>query len=213
MPVRMAPGVLTRSSPRAMPVVAVRPRPWSRARRWLRAAVTWFDPGRCRRSARRRDPARGQRPELAAGSGRRSPGSTPGDADGPHAGAIPPAANVPSSPPAPGGGHLVRPRAMPAIRTSAAPGVRLAIDAGPHGPGRGHRVEPPGAVTWFDPGRCRRSRSGSGAALNSPPAPGGGHRVRAPGDADGPDGGAVPAVVTWFDPGRWRRSARRPPRA
>ena len=87
----------------------------------------------------------------------------------------------------PGRGHRVRPRAMPAIRTSAAPAVRLAIDAGPHGSGRGHRVRPratpairtsarsrprprtrarrrcrsvrPRAVaTRFDPGRCRRSR-------------------------------------------------------
>ena len=35
-----------------------RPRPWSRARRRLRAAVTGLDPGRCWRSARRRDPGR-----------------------------------------------------------------------------------------------------------------------------------------------------------
>ena len=148
MPVRTVPGVLTRSSPRAMPVVAVRPRPWSRARRWLRAAVTGFEP-----------------------------------------------------------------RATPAVRTSAAPGVRLDIDAGPHGPGRGHRVEPPGDAGGRGPAAV--------IVPSSPTVPGGGHQVRAPGrrqrsarrrgpgrahqveppgDASGPHVGAVPGVLTRSSP-------------
>ena len=219
------PGVLTRSSPRAMPVVAVRPRPWSRARRWLRAAVTWFDPGRCRRSARRRDPARGQRPELAAGSGRRSPGSTPGDADDPHVGrpgrearhrcrsAWPRAVVTRSSPSGrpwspgstpgdAGGPHVGRPGREARHRCRSA-------RPWPWSPGSSPRAMPVVAVrprpwsrarrrlraasTGFDPGRCRRSARRRG--------PGRGHRVEPPG------------AVTWFDPGRWRRSARRPPRA
>ena len=233
----------------------------------------------------------------------------PGDAGDPHVGAIPPAAKVPSSPPAPGGGHRVRapgdagdphvgrpgrearhrcrsarsrpwspgsspramptvrtparsrprprsrarrrlraastgfePRAMPAIRTSAAPAVRLDIDTGPHGPGRGHQVEPqgdaggphvgaiPGVVTWFDPGRCRRSARRRDPARGQGPelAAGSGRRSpgSTPGDASDPHVGRPgrearhryrSARPRAWSPGRafgrCRRSARRPSRA
>ena len=233
-------------------------------------------PRRCRRSARRRDPARGQDPELAAGSGRRSPGSspgrrrwsgrrrgpgrearhrcrsarsrpwspgsTPGDAGDPHVGAVPGVLTGSSpwamatirTPAAPGreARHRCRsarprpwspgsspampairtsarsrprpwsrarrrlraavtgfePRATPTIRTSAAPGVRLAIDAGPHGPG-----------PW-SPGRARAMPTVRTPA-RSRPRPWSRARRR------------LRVAITGFDPGRWRRFARRPPRA
>ena len=140
-----------------------------------RAVVTRSSPsGRWRRSGTRQR----SRPRPWSRVRQRSrpwpPGSTPGDAGDPHAGAI--------------------------------PAVRLAIDAGPHGPGRGHQVRPPGGAGGPEladgpgwrrspgraPGRCRRSRSGSGTALNSPTMPvrtarAGCHRVEPPGGGGGPE--------------------------
>ena len=184
MPIRTAPAVTTRSNPPG---------------RWRRS------PGSSPRAvaAVRTSAAPAVRFAIDAdphGPGRGHLVRAPGDADGPHAGAVPAAAMVPSSPPAPGGDHRVRPRAVPAVRTSARsrprpwsrarrrspasrPRATPTAPRSPTAPGGGHRVRASG--------RCRRSARRRGSARGRRPR--GRRRLRAaitgfdpPGDAGGP---------------------------
>ena len=170
-------------APRAMPAVRTsargQPRPWSRTRRRLRAAVTGFEPLRAV-AAVRTSAAPAVRLAIDGGPhspGRRSPGRAPGRCRWSRSGS----GAILNSPTVPGGGHLVRPRAMPAIRTPARsrPAVRLTIDADPHGPGR------------RSPGRAP---PGGAGGLELASGPGRGHQVRAP--------RAMPTVTrsTWTVP-------------
>ena len=153
------------------------------------AVVTGFDPGRCRRSARRRDPARGQGPELAAGSGWRSPGSTPGDAGDPHVGRP---------------GREARHRCRSARSRAWSPGRAPGGGGGPHagGPGREARH------------RCRSACGSTSRRLPAPRTRWTGCRLRAwPRDAStwlaapAPVGRGAHAAVSSPRPTR-QRSAR-----
>ena len=202
---RRGPGRGHRVRPRAMPAIrtpaapAVRlaidtgphgPGPWSPGRAPPRGGGGPHV-GRSGREARHR--YRFARPRAVV-----TRSSPPGDAGGPHTGAIRNSPAGGGDRRGPGRGHLVRPRATPAIRTPAAPAVRLAIDTGPHGPGRGHRVRAPGRCRWS---ACRRG-------------PGRGHLVR-PRATLAVRTSAAPAVRLAIDtgphgPGRWS-PGRAPP--